>query len=166
MKKVTIISLAVASVIFTGCDSKPPQDQTEPEKKVQELEQKVQEKIDETKMQQQEEVAKDSALDESDAPEVQQRSETLPPIDDKVSTQASGQQLYVSCIACHGADGQREALGASEAINGWEVERTVEALKGYQDGSYGGRLKASMVGQVANLSDEDIKELAIYINSL
>ena len=39
----------------------------------------------------------------------------------------------------------------------------VKALNGYKDGSYGGAMKGLMKGQVAKLSDDDIKALADYM---
>jgi cytochrome c553 len=79
---------------------------------------------------------------------------------------ADGAALYKKCVACHGAKAEKKALNKSQIIAGWPVENTVAAMKGYQDGSYGGALKGTMKGQVAKLSDEDIQALATYINGL
>lgn len=77
-----------------------------------------------------------------------------------------GSELFKKCATCHGLEGEKKALNKSEVIQGWEVERTTEALNGYKDGSYGGVMKGVMKGQVVNLKDEEIKILAEYIRDL
>lgn len=79
---------------------------------------------------------------------------------------ADGATLYKSCAGCHGAKGEKKALGKSHIIQGWEVEKTVAALKGYKDGTYGGPMKGLMKGQAAKLSDADMQEVAKYIHGL
>lgn len=79
---------------------------------------------------------------------------------------AKGQGLFMKCASCHGANGQNPALGKSQIIKGWEVSKTVEALNGYKNDTYGGVMKGVMKGQVATLSDEDIKALATFISTL
>lgn len=74
-----------------------------------------------------------------------------------------GSALYKSCAACHGADGSKVALGKSEVIKGWSAQKTVDALNGYKDGTYGGAMKGLMSGQVKNLSSQDIEALAEHI---
>ena len=71
---------------------------------------------------------------------------------------------YAACAGCHGADGSKKALGKSASIKGWPVEKTVAAMKGYKDGSYGGPMKGVMKGQVTRLSDADIQALAEQIS--
>jgi len=71
---------------------------------------------------------------------------------------------YAACAGCHGQKGEKKALGKSAAIQGWSVEKTVAAMNGYKDGSYGGPMKGVMKGQAARLSDADIKALAETIS--
>jgi len=73
---------------------------------------------------------------------------------------------FGACAGCHGANGEKAALGKSQVIKGWPVEKSVAALKGYKDGSYGGAMKGVMKGQVARLSDADIQALAEHISKL
>jgi cytochrome c553 len=73
---------------------------------------------------------------------------------------------WAPCASCHGANAEKSALGKSQVIQGWSVEKTVEALKGYKDGSYGGAMKGLMKGQVARLSDADIQDLAQQISKM
>ena len=79
---------------------------------------------------------------------------------------ADGAGLYKACASCHGSNAEKAALGKSQVIKGWDVEKTVAALKGYKDGSYGGPMKALMKGQAARLSDADIKAIAEHISTL
>jgi len=81
------------------------------------------------------------------------------------STQASAdvQKKYQSCIACHGAEGEKKALNRSLIIKDMSKADFIASMKGYQDGSYGGPMKAMMTGQVKNLTDADIEALADYI---
>ena len=79
---------------------------------------------------------------------------------------SNGEALYKACASCHGANGERAALGKSQIIKGWDETKTLEALKGYKAGTYGGAMKGVMKGQVARLSDDDMKALAGYISTL
>ena len=80
---------------------------------------------------------------------------------------ADGAALYKKCAGCHGAKGEKKALGKSEVIAGWDVAKSEEALKGYKAGTrnvhgMGGLMK----GQVASYSDADIKAVSEYIHGL
>ncbi|RXJ98729.1 cytochrome C [Arcobacter sp. CECT 8986] len=72
---------------------------------------------------------------------------------------------FAQCASCHGAKAEKKALGKSHVIAGWPADKIEKALHGYKDGSYGGAMKGVMKGQVARLSDADIKELAKTISS-
>lgn len=76
---------------------------------------------------------------------------------------ADGATLYKACAGCHGANGEKAALGKSLPIKGWDAAKVESSLKGYKDGSYGGPMKGVMKGQVARLSDADIKAVSEYI---
>jgi len=77
-----------------------------------------------------------------------------------------GATLYKKCTGCHGANGEKQALGKSQVIKGWEESKTISALKGYKDGTYGSVMKGLMKGQVAALTAEQIESLAKYIATL
>ncbi|AXH08998.1 cytochrome C [Malaciobacter halophilus] len=72
---------------------------------------------------------------------------------------------WAACASCHGQNAEKKALGKSQVIAGWDEAKTIKALQGYKDGSYGGAMKGVMKGQVARLSDADIKDLAKKIAS-
>lgn len=70
---------------------------------------------------------------------------------------------YAKCIGCHGANGEKAALGKSKVIKDMTKADFIAAMKGYQDGSYGGAMKGLMKGQAASLSDADIEAIAAKI---
>lgn len=76
---------------------------------------------------------------------------------------ANGADVYKKCASCHGSVGEKKALGRSAVIQGWEATKTIAALKGYKDGTYGGPMKGLMKSQVANLKDTEIEAVAKYI---
>ena len=67
------------------------------------------------------------------------------------------------CIACHGAQFEKVAMGVSKVVKDMSKEEIIAALKGYKDGSYGGNMKALMKGQVAGWDDAKIKAAAKQI---
>jgi len=74
-----------------------------------------------------------------------------------------GADLYKKCAACHGAAGEKSALGKSKIIKDMGAAGIVTALKGYKDGTYGGPMKAVMKGQATPLSDAQITSIAAHI---
>ena len=74
---------------------------------------------------------------------------------------------YDRCAGCHGIQGEKQALGKSARITGQEASLTVEQLTSYRDSDmnlYGmGKL---MTSQVRDMSEEDIKAMAEYIEAL
>ncbi|WP_368030485.1 cytochrome c [Arcobacter sp. s6] len=70
---------------------------------------------------------------------------------------------YAKCAACHGANGEKAALGKSKIIKDMTKAEIVASLKGYQDGTYGGAMKGLMAGQVKGLDDASIQAIADQI---
>jgi cytochrome c553 len=70
---------------------------------------------------------------------------------------------YKKCAGCHGAHGEKKALGKSKVLKDMSKADIVAAINGYKDGSYGGPMKGLMKGQVAGLSDADAQAIADYI---
>ncbi len=80
---------------------------------------------------------------------------------------ANGSALYQKCAACHGLKAEKQALAKSEVIAGWKSDKTLEALKGYKAGTRNTKgMGALMKGQMATMSDADMKALADYIATL
>lgn len=82
----------------------------------------------------------------------------------QASAAEDGAALYKKCASCHGAQGEKPALGKSKIIKDLSAAQITTALKGYKDGSYGGAQKALMKGQVASLNDAQIDALAAHIS--
>lgn len=78
----------------------------------------------------------------------------------------NGKEIFMTCTACHGKSAEKEAMGKSKIIQGWETKKIINALKGYKNDSYGGPMKTLMKAQVAKLSDVDIQKVSEYISSL
>jgi cytochrome c553 len=80
---------------------------------------------------------------------------------------ADGAALFAKCAGCHGQKGEKAALGKSAIIAGQDAAKTVEQLKGYKAGTLSQySMGALMKGQVASMSDDDIKAVADYIAGL
>lgn len=77
---------------------------------------------------------------------------------------ADGKALSAKCAACHGASFEKAALGKSVIVKG-QSSATIEAsLKGYKAGTVNkAGMGALMKGQVAAMSDADIKAVSDYI---
>lgn len=80
---------------------------------------------------------------------------------------SDGGALFQKCAACHGAKGEKSALGKSEVIAGWKTDKTLDALKGYKAGTRNTKgMGAIMKGQTAALSESDMKALSEYVAGL
>lgn len=80
---------------------------------------------------------------------------------------ADGAALFKKCAGCHGAKGEKKALGKSAVIAGLDAAKVEEDLKGYKAGTLNQHgMGGLMKGQVASYSDADIKAVAEYIHGL
>ena len=70
---------------------------------------------------------------------------------------------YAKCATCHGAAGEKAALGKSKIIKDMPKAEFVAALKGYQDGTYGGAQKGLMTGQVKGMDEATMNAIADVI---
>lgn len=77
-----------------------------------------------------------------------------------------GKNVYKNCVSCHGLNGDSPALGKSALINTMSFEQITKAIYGYLDGNYGGDLKIIMKVEAQKLTDEEIKAVAKYIQTL
>jgi cytochrome c len=78
---------------------------------------------------------------------------------------ADGAALFNKCAACHGAHGEKHALGKSKVISTMTPSEIETALHGYKNGTYGGSMKALMKGQITPYDDEQIKAVAEFIGA-
>lgn len=74
-----------------------------------------------------------------------------------------GKAKYMACGACHGTQGQG---GIGPMLAGQSVDYIVGRLKAYRNGEQVGAQSALMWGQASGLSDQDIQDLAEYVESL
>ncbi len=74
-----------------------------------------------------------------------------------------GKQLYAVCQGCHGADGM--GMPGYANIAAQHAEFVEKALTEFRDGG-GRRDNVIMKGMTANLSDDDVRALAAYIESM
>jgi len=83
-----------------------------------------------------------------------------------VNTDA-GKGLYAKCAGCHGADGKTKAMGKAHPIAGQSAADLETKLHGYKAGTLNSvGMGMLMKGQVASMSDDDIKAIAAYMAGL
>ena len=71
---------------------------------------------------------------------------------------------YAKCASCHGANGEAAAMGGkSKVIKDMTKADFVSALKGYQDGTYGGATKGLMTAQVKGMDEATMNAIADVI---
>ena len=76
---------------------------------------------------------------------------------------AAGEQLAAACAACHGADGNTPLLPEYPKLGGQNAKYMLAQLRMIQSKE---REIALMAGQLDNMSDDDLKDLAAYYASL
>ena len=74
----------------------------------------------------------------------------------------AGKAKSVTCSACHGQDGN-SVNPEWPSLAGQHAAYTVKQLQAFKDGL---RNNALMLGQVAMLSDEDMRNLAVYFEGM
>ena len=154
MKK-GIAVVATSLLLFVGCteEKKETQEQVTPK---QEVTQNVEEKAKEVKT--------EVKVEEKKAEEA--KSEEPKQVNETASNELNAETLFKTCASCHGLKGEKEALGKSQVITGWDKDRVIKALNGYKDGSYGGVMKNLMKTHVETKTPEQIEVLADYISKL
>jgi cytochrome c553 len=73
----------------------------------------------------------------------------------------AGKAKSTTCAACHGADGI-STVPSFPKLAGQHYDYLVQALRDYRTGK---RKNPIMAGQAANLSDEDMADLAAYFSA-
>jgi cytochrome c553 len=82
------------------------------------------------------------------------------------AARAAGKEKFVQCASCHGADGRSTVMGNYPKIGGQNPEYVVSALKAYREHRRMGTYAAVMAEVAKQLTDEDMANLAAYIQSL
>ncbi|AHE99519.1 c-type cytochrome [Thioalkalivibrio paradoxus] len=76
----------------------------------------------------------------------------------------AGKAKYEStCLSCHGAEGKGQAI--FPAVTGQDAAYVTEKLEQYRAGEQVGQHTALMAPHARTLSDEDIANLAAYIDA-
>ncbi len=81
-----------------------------------------------------------------------------------VGNATAGKDKTQTCVACHGPDGNSTVPNWPKIAGQYE-NYLVKELKDFRAGEKGPRYEPSMYGMVANLSDQDIADLAAYYAS-
>lgn len=76
----------------------------------------------------------------------------------------AGKERFNQCISCHGAAAQ--GSGIFPALAGRDASEIAALLQRYRANEVDSPMAAMMVPQAMNLSDEEIQQLAAYLNSL
>jgi cytochrome c553 len=73
----------------------------------------------------------------------------------------AGKQKSQACAACHGPDGNQPTGPDFPRLAGQHPDYLLKALRDYKSGA---RKNPIMGGQVANLKDQDMADLAAYFS--
>lgn len=74
---------------------------------------------------------------------------------------------YAKCKGCHGADGKTKALGKSAVIAGQDKAALITSMNEYKAGTKNvAGMGMLMKGQVASMSDADIEAVAEYLSQI
>ena len=72
-----------------------------------------------------------------------------------------------TCLACHGTNGERKALGISQVIADiGDIEKIKELLTNIRDNGASSGKNMAMVNTVSGLSDEEILNLSAFVATL
>lgn len=76
-------------------------------------------------------------------------------------------EIFKICAKCHGQDGRHPSFERSEIIAGQDVEDLFESIKFFRDSKFVTRGPTLVMAKyVEHLSDDEIKNLSIYISEL
>ena len=70
-----------------------------------------------------------------------------------ISSLQAGHTELGKCLGCHGKSFEKSALGKSKIVKDMTEKDIERAIKGYQDGTYGGAMKTLMVNQIKDIKD-------------
>ncbi|SFV51706.1 Cytochrome c, class I [hydrothermal vent metagenome] len=180
MKKLTVLSVVVASLLFVGCGNEKAKEATAPaaEKTAVEKATEATKEVATKAVEKTAEVAKEAgkvadkaveATKEAASKAVEKTAEVAKEAKDAVAQKATEVKEAVAgvdtkaCQGCHGAKFEKKAMNVSKIVKDLTKAEIVTALKGYKDGSYGGAMKGLMKGQVASFDDAKIEAIAAQV---
>ena len=193
MKKITLLSLAAATVMFTACgeETKKAVDEINKTKVAEAVKKDTVSAFEEAKTKMAEaaaaakvaatemaEEAKEEAerlaseaavkaeeLKAAAAVEAQELKEAAAEKASEAMTALTMPAAYDKCKNCHGDDGKTAALGKSAVIGGQSKEAIIASMNAYKSGTKNEvGMGALMKGQAASMSDEDIEAVAEYLS--
>lgn len=101
--------------------------------------------------------------------EIEKNSSTQSQPKDENITQAvllQGETLSSKCLACHGDNFEKSALGKSAILKGQTADAIETSLKAYKNGTLNkAGMGPLMKGQVGYMSDDELKAMAAYIST-
>lgn len=145
MKKMTLLSVAVAALLFVGCGGDKPAEANTTDANV-------------TVEANATEANATEATTEANATEANTTAAAP-------AAAVDGAAAYATCSACHGADG-KGTVGGAKVLAGLSAADIDTKLHAYKAGSVQSPTAAIMNAQAANLNDDQIKALADYISKL
>jgi len=190
MKKITMLSIVAAAMLFTGCGEKAKDSATDAAAKaVESTKEAASSAVDAAKDTADKAVeatkeAADKAVDATkDAADkaVEATKEAVEATKEAATTAAAtatsavadtaknvaGAAAYAKCAGCHGADGKTKALGKSPVIAGQAKADLVTKINGYKAGTINvAGMGNLMKGQVAAMDDATIDAVAAYISTM
>ncbi len=167
MKKYYVI-VAMMALLLSGCGSKDENKTKEPKETVVDTttidSKEGKENVGEVNEMTSSNVSQENLPDNSD-PKTDEPAKTDEPVKEpaKTSSGIDAMSLYMPCAGCHGARGEKVALGKSKVIKDMSEADIVKAMLGYKDGTYGGPMKGVMTAQVKKLDKAQIEALSKYI---
>lgn len=85
---------------------------------------------------------------------------------EKLYRGGNAQSAVPACIACHGPDGRGNAAARFPALGGQHAAYVEGQLKAYRDGSRRGDPNQMMRNLAANMTDDEIRAVASYVQGL
>lgn len=188
MKNITLLSLVAASLLFVACGEKTKEAATDAKEAITEAVKTDTESAYESTKKALEEAASAAKVEAQElADAAAKKAAELQVIAEKKAAEAAesvketasevsaaltpenvaGKAAYAKCAGCHGADGKTKALGKSAVVAGQSVADLVAALTEYKAGTKNvSGMGALMKGQVASMSEDDIKAVSEYMSGL
>ena len=194
MKKITLLSLVAAAVLFTACGEDAKKEAAEATAKTTEIAKETateavnvaKEKTAEVAVEAEKAAVEVKAAVEKKTADAAQAlkdraaatteaaketaSETVAAVQEAVApaaNNAAGEAAYAKCAGCHGADGKTKALGKSEVVAGQPAADLASKIAEYKAGTRNvSGMGMLMKGQVASMSDDDIKAVSEYMSAM
>jgi cytochrome c553 len=187
MKKLTVLSIVVASLLLVGCGDSatgaeakaatettteavekvatPKSAATEAKEAAAVAVEKATEAVKEKAAEVKEVVAeKASAAVESTKAAA---ATAVAVVTEAVASGPDGKALYAKCVGCHGANGSTKPMGKDSVLKGQSAADLEIKMAGYKSGTLNAHgMGALMKGQVSGFSDADIKAVATYVSGL